>query len=153
MECGQWCGRPSDRGRLKNRTESEWASTRKVKPIWILLKQETVSGNSMSWVICKSAPSSRQITTPVPHHSVFYRPDALPAAQPTVQQRQSTEGVQFINILTSSGHCNKHAKLSSSHRYGCAFQLVCKLKPLTEPASSFLDPLQNSYKKASCSLP
>jgi len=32
---------------------------------------------------CKSAPCSRQITTPAPHHSVFYRPDALPAAQPT----------------------------------------------------------------------
>ena len=29
-----------------------------------------------------------QITTPAPHHSVFYRPDALPAAQP---QSQSTE--------------------------------------------------------------
>ena len=34
--------------------------------------------------ICKSAPRSRQITMPEPHHSVFYRPDALPAAQPTV---------------------------------------------------------------------
>ena len=34
--------------------------------------------------ICKSAPRSRQITTPAPHRSVFYRPDALPAAQPTV---------------------------------------------------------------------
>ena len=30
----------------------------------------------------KSASRSRQITTPAPHHSVFYRPDALPAAQP-----------------------------------------------------------------------
>jgi len=30
-----------------------------------------------------SAPRSRQITTPAPHHSVFYRPDALPASQPT----------------------------------------------------------------------
>ena len=57
-----------------------WASTRKVKPIWILLEQETVSGSGISWAICKSAPRSRQITTPVPHHSVFYRPDALPAA-------------------------------------------------------------------------
>jgi len=38
------------------------------KPIWILLKQETVSGSGISWAICKSAPSSRQITTPVPHH-------------------------------------------------------------------------------------
>ena len=36
--------------------------------------------------ICKSAPCSRQITTPAPHHSVFYRPDALPAAQPTASK-------------------------------------------------------------------
>ena len=63
-----------------------WAGTRKVKPIWILLKQERVSGNGISWAICKSAPRSRQITTPAPHHSVFYRPDALPAAQPTASK-------------------------------------------------------------------
>ena len=54
-----------------------WAGTRKVKPIWILLKQETVSGSGISWAICKSAPRSRRITTPAPHHSVFYRPDAF----------------------------------------------------------------------------
>ena len=41
------------------------------------------SGSGISWAICKSAPRSRQITTPAPNHSVFYRPDALPAAQPT----------------------------------------------------------------------
>ena len=63
-----------------------WAGTRKVKPIWILLKQETVSGSGISWAICKSAPRSRQITTPTPQHSVFYRPDALPAAQPTASK-------------------------------------------------------------------
>ena len=63
-----------------------WAGTRKVKPIWILLKQETVSGSGISWAICKSAPRSRQVTTPAPHHSVVYRPDALPAAQPTVSK-------------------------------------------------------------------
>ena len=63
-----------------------WAGTKKVKPIWTLLKQETVSGSGISWAICKSAPRSRQITTPVPHHSVFYRPDALLAAQPAVSK-------------------------------------------------------------------
>ena len=57
-----------------------WAGTRKVKPIWILLKQETVSGSGISWAICKSAPCSRQITMPARHHSVFYRPDAQPTA-------------------------------------------------------------------------
>ena len=55
--------------------------------MWILLKQETLSGSGISWAICKSAPRSRQITTPAPHHSVFYRPDAFPVAQ-----RQSTLG-------------------------------------------------------------
>ena len=65
---------------------SRWASTRKVKPIWILLKQETVSGSGISWAICKSAPCSRKITMPAPHHSVFCRPDALLAAQPTASK-------------------------------------------------------------------
>jgi len=41
----------------------------------------------ISWAICKqSAPRSRQITTPTPHHSIFYRPDALPDAKPTVSK-------------------------------------------------------------------
>jgi len=30
--------------------------------------------------------TSLQITTPAPHHSVFYRLDALPAAQPTASK-------------------------------------------------------------------
>ena len=34
---------------------SRWAVTRKVKPVWILLKQETMSGSGISWAICKSA--------------------------------------------------------------------------------------------------
>ena len=79
-----------------------WAGTRKVKPIWILLKQEAVSGSGISWAICKSAPRSRQITTPAPHHSVFYRPDALPAAQPTASKhwRQLFYATILINLLT-----------------------------------------------------
>jgi len=63
-----------------------WAGTRKVKPIWILLKLETVSGSGISWAICRSAPRSRQITMPAPHHSDFYRPDAFPATQPTASK-------------------------------------------------------------------
>ena len=62
---------------------SAWAGTGKVKPIRILQKQETVSGSGISWAICNFAFRSRQITTPVPTHSDFYRLDALPAAQPT----------------------------------------------------------------------
>jgi len=67
-----------------------WASTRKVKPIWILLEQETVSGSGTSWAICKSAPRCRQITMPAPHCSVFLQA-GCPSCHPN-QQCQSTEG-------------------------------------------------------------
>jgi len=63
-----------------------WAGTRKVKPIWISLKHEIVSSSGISWAICKFAPCTKKITMPVPHHSVYYRPDAFPAAQPTVSK-------------------------------------------------------------------
>jgi len=43
------------------------------------------------------APRSRQITTPVPHDS-FYRPDALPATQPT-----------------ASKHCKKQVRNINCH--------------------------------------
>ena len=62
------------------------AGTRKVKPVWILLKQQTVSGSGISSAICKSAPCCRQKTTPATNHSVFFRPDALPATQPTASK-------------------------------------------------------------------
>jgi len=52
------------------------------------LKQETVSGSGISWAICKSAPRPRQLTMQAPHHSIFYRPDALPAAQPTASKHR-----------------------------------------------------------------
>ena len=68
-----------------------WAGTRKVKPISILLKQDTVSGSGISWAICMSAPHSRQITTPAPHHSVFT--GQMPFLLPN-QLRQSTEGTR-----------------------------------------------------------
>ena len=59
-----------------------WAGTRKVKPIWILLKQETVSSSGISRAICKSVPRSRQITTPAPHHSSFLQA-GCPSCRPT----------------------------------------------------------------------
>ena len=59
-----------------------WAGTRKVKPIWILLKQKTASGSGISWAICKSARRSRQITTPAYHHSSFLQV-GCPSCRPT----------------------------------------------------------------------
>ena len=79
-----------------------WAGTRKVKPIWILLKQETVSDTGISWDIYKSAQHSRQTTTPAPHHSVFT--GRMPFLPPN-QQCQSTEGrapKSLVKLLTAS---------------------------------------------------
>jgi len=88
-----------------------WTGTRKVKPIWILLKQETVSGSGISWAISKSAPRSRQITTPVPHRSVFLQA-GCPSCHPTNSVKtlkgfkalkdQSTEGIQSTISLASA---------------------------------------------------
>jgi len=60
-----------------------------VKPIWILLKQETASGSGISWAIRQSAPRSEQITTPAPTTQFFT--GWMPFLPPN-QQRQSTEG-------------------------------------------------------------
>jgi len=62
-----------------------WAGTRKVKPVWILLKQETLSGIGISWAICKSAPCSIKIT------STPTTPGWMPFQLPN-QQHQITEG-------------------------------------------------------------
>ena len=100
-----------------------WAGTRKVKPIWILLKQETMSGSGISWTICKSALCSIQIDTPAPHHSVFYRPDALPAAQPTASKHSVAKScitVSFIYSLRIAIFLNTDISQGSvATRVGC----------------------------------
>ena len=83
-----------------------WAGTRKVKPIWILLEQDTVNGSGISWAICKSTHRSRQTTMPAPHHSVFIRPDALPAAQPTASKHWRWTSPQ--NEKTDDSHYQAH---------------------------------------------
>jgi len=73
-----------------------WAGTKKVKPIWILTKQETVSGSGISWAAG-------------PYASLHLAPDRQPHQHPTSlfftgrmpflppnQQRQSTEGYSSV---------------------------------------------------------
>jgi len=96
-----------------------WAGTRKVKAIWILLKQQTVSGSGISWAIGKSAPRSRQITMPALYHSVCYRPDDLPAAQPTVSKhwRQKQWKQMWHLIIKITNTTTYQAKLLSLSSY------------------------------------
>jgi len=117
-----------------------WAGTRKVKPIWILLKQETVSGSGISWAVCKSAPRSRQITTPAPHHSDFYMPDTLPAAQPTASKHGRV--IVLLNIFCET--CNLFStRMKQSQCLLCVFVIlfVCtrclkKTKPMLHVITS-----------------
>jgi len=61
--------------------------TRKVIDSGFYWSERWWGGSGISWNICKSfASRSRQTTTPIPHHSVFYRPDALPDTQPTASK-------------------------------------------------------------------
>ena len=72
---------------------------------------ETVGGSGISWAICKSAPRCRQITMPAPHHSVFYRPDALPAAQPTASKhwRPYLNNVDKLVLIHTDGCTDKQS--------------------------------------------
>ena len=85
----------------------------KGKPIWILLKQETVSGSGISWAICKSAPRSRQITMPAPHHSVFLKA-GCPSCHPT-------NSVKALKAIVSS---IKHSECRLTVRMLCIADLL-----------------------------
>ena len=120
------------------------AATRKAKPIWILLEQETVSGSGISWAVCKSAPCSRQITMPEPHHSKFFT-GRMPFLPPN-QQRQSTEGkalkahrrsyISTMPCFISSKHTNpKHkanpnpATISNMSTFNHLYSRPCTCSP------------------------
>jgi len=61
-----------------------WAGTKKVKPIWILLKQETVRQRmAVESAVCTSLQTDNHASTPL---LSVYRLDALPAAQPTASK-------------------------------------------------------------------
>jgi len=44
----------------------------------------------------------RQITTPAPYHSIFYRPDALPATQPEYVKYYNTTNLKYIIDVSTS---------------------------------------------------
>ena len=87
-----------------------------------------MSGSGISWVICKSAPNSRKITMPEPYHSIFYRPDALPAAQSKVSKHWRRYTNLFIIITIFKAHQHKAAGRKTRpdiQNYGCNGNLLC----------------------------
>ena len=67
-------------------------------------REDGVLGYSViSWTICKqSAPCSRQMTTPTPHHSIFTGRMLFPTPN---QQNQSIKGLTISNIKGYKHFC------------------------------------------------
>jgi len=90
-----------------------------------LLEQETVSGSGIIWAICKSASRPRQITMPASHHSVFYRPDALPATQPTASKHCGKTNYKLLNSVYL--FCHLHAAEAICYLHlGCICVTLCR---------------------------
>ena len=111
-----------------------------------------MSGSGVSWAVCKSAPRSRQITTPAPHHSVFYRPDALPATQPTASKhwRQGDWWGDFNGISLTTPVWDDHSlELLHSYYWHCLHSmrsrvyvtLGCLSVSQSVPSSAYHTPL------------
>ena len=92
--------------------------------------------------ICHSkALKQRQITTPAPHYSVFYRPDALPAVQPESKHWRDDKLTQDEKklklaywrlcpsslLLSSSSWPRPPSLLQSKHQLSCNFNSVYHL--------------------------
>ena len=101
------------------------AGTRKAKLIWILLKQETVSGSGISWAICKSAPRSRQITTPASHHSVF-----LQAGCPSCRPANSDKALKAKSRKSNNNNNNNNNRneMTDLLRYLANMAQRCQLR-------------------------
>jgi len=65
-----------------------WYQKGKISLDFYEARDDGVLGCSgISWTICKqSAPCFREITTPSLYHSISYRLDGLPDAQPTASK-------------------------------------------------------------------
>ena len=72
------------------------AGTRKVNRSGFFFWSKRQSSSGISWAICKSASRSRLITMPSPNHSVFYRPNALPATQPTASKHWRYDFLTYV---------------------------------------------------------
>jgi len=78
-----------------------------------------VSGSGISWAICKSAPIAPDryfLTTPTLHRSVFYRPDVLPAAQPTVSETLIFKFNPWQAVVIARRHCWRRGVVVSGVR-------------------------------------
>jgi len=104
------------------------AGTRKVKPIWILLKQETVSGSGISWAICKSAPRSRQ---PHQHPTTQFLQAGCSSCRPTnsVKALNTRVNMLVIHYATYATLVTLEGKYSLESTDPCESEIRTHLRP------------------------
>ena len=98
-----------------------WAGTRKVKPIWLLLNQETVSGSDISWAVCTLLQTDNHASTP-PATTQFFT-GRMPFLPPN-QQHHSTE-CNALKALKFNATVKLHTKSVSMIWY---WQCCCCCK-------------------------
>jgi len=125
---------------------------RKGKTSLYLLKQEIVSGSSISWTICKSAPRPRQITMPASHQSSFFA-GRMPFLLPN-QQHQSTEGwygCSQRNKILYTVNCKrgglKGAWVQSVHHERMRFSAWLLMVTITALILSWVTWTESAYRK------
>ena len=92
-----------------------------------------MSGSGISWAICKSAPRSRQITTPVPHHCFLQA--GCPSCSPTnsvkalkdsmsihLVHKNPTSAMQNTLVLQASSSCSIFTSTSTAAAAGGLFR-------------------------------
>jgi len=121
-----------------------------VKPIWILLKQETVSGSGISWTIC-----SRQITTPAPHHSSFLQA-RCPSCRPTnsvkapkALQYNNSVNLPYVVDADLAAELAEHLILDAVH---LLLQLLQSRSTLRHPRVDSFNPRLSTHKHRFSSL-
>ena len=77
-----------------------WACTRKVKPIWIILDQETVSGSGISWAICVSTSlqTDNHASTPL----LSFLQAGCPSCRPT-NSVKALKGSKYADNRSKTG--------------------------------------------------
>ena len=113
-----------------------------------------MSGSGISWAICKSASRSRQITTPVPHHSVFLQA-GCPSCRPTnsvkaLKDNNSNNNrlIYIVPPLGDRGHITKQSSVCISVSIG---RLEQKCLQLAMKNSGRPHPLQLGWQPVPCS--
>jgi len=78
--------------------------------------------NSKIIMICKSfSPCCRQTTTPAPHHSICYSPDAIPDALPTLSRHWRQFSLTCTGVWKIKKRSHDHDRARFPYNFGWVY--------------------------------